>query len=254
MRPIQVPTHPGPDSRFAWLNYEGRWGQKEASFNNGPTGPSTKRAGRTVRLDERDPHHQPDPAGRLGARADRDQRLLRHGRRRHRFLNASQRTPWILWAFPAAPRAADRADRLAHPLAAGRHRASCGAPRAFGQIVVTAGRLYGRHWRAFAPIGLSAIPIVGGLTALSWLLTGGDTGRSLDDKAGVSGLHVALGEVHRRVGLPVASARRLGGRDRRRRPGRRERQTELRRRLPRHVAALPPRRRRPAAGDAGAAR
>ncbi|MEZ5115237.1 MAG: hypothetical protein R2737_03110 [Candidatus Nanopelagicales bacterium] len=27
---------------FAWLGFTGRWGQKEASFNNGPTGPNTK--------------------------------------------------------------------------------------------------------------------------------------------------------------------------------------------------------------------
>ena len=27
---------------FAWLDYTGRWGQKAPSFNNGPTGPSTK--------------------------------------------------------------------------------------------------------------------------------------------------------------------------------------------------------------------
>ena len=42
VHPIQVPTHPGPHGRFAWLTYEGRWGQWEKSFNNGPTGPQTK--------------------------------------------------------------------------------------------------------------------------------------------------------------------------------------------------------------------
>jgi hypothetical protein len=33
-----VPTE-GP---FAWLSYEGHWGQQEAAFNNGPTGPVSK--------------------------------------------------------------------------------------------------------------------------------------------------------------------------------------------------------------------
>ena len=36
---------PGVDSptdSYAWLRFGGRWGQKEAGFNNGPTGPSTK--------------------------------------------------------------------------------------------------------------------------------------------------------------------------------------------------------------------
>ena len=31
-----------PDDPFAWLSWEGRWGEKQPSFNNGPTGPVTK--------------------------------------------------------------------------------------------------------------------------------------------------------------------------------------------------------------------
>ncbi len=206
VRPILVPTRPGLRSRFAWLDYEGRWGQKEASFNNGPTGPSTKRSWtepfawmRGIRTTS-----PTLPIGSVlgptvtnafcGTVADVTS-----------FLNASQRTPWILWAFPAAI-------ALLIALIVWRTRwrpvdvGDLRAPRAFGQIVVAAGRLYGRHWRAFTPIGLSAIPIVGGLTALSWLLTGGEHGRNLDDKAGLSGLHVAVGEVLAGIGLPVASA------------------------------------------------
>ena len=34
----------GPDDPFAWLTFEGRWGQKAPSFNNGPQGPNTKAA------------------------------------------------------------------------------------------------------------------------------------------------------------------------------------------------------------------
>jgi hypothetical protein len=41
--PILVPTDvDAPTDQYAWLGFEGRWGQKEAGFNNGPTGPSTK--------------------------------------------------------------------------------------------------------------------------------------------------------------------------------------------------------------------
>jgi hypothetical protein len=32
-----------PDSAFTWLEFEGHWGQQAPSFNNGPTGPNTKR-------------------------------------------------------------------------------------------------------------------------------------------------------------------------------------------------------------------
>ena len=41
--PILVPTGvDAPTDSYAWLRFGGRWGQKEAGFNNGPTGPSTK--------------------------------------------------------------------------------------------------------------------------------------------------------------------------------------------------------------------
>jgi hypothetical protein len=32
----------GPDDPFAWLQFEGRWGEEQPTFNNGPTGPVTK--------------------------------------------------------------------------------------------------------------------------------------------------------------------------------------------------------------------
>ncbi|MBU6315716.1 MAG: hypothetical protein KGR47_04350 [Acidobacteria bacterium] len=32
----------GPDDPFAWLAWEGRWGEQQPAFNNGPTGPNTK--------------------------------------------------------------------------------------------------------------------------------------------------------------------------------------------------------------------
>ncbi len=38
-----VPANPASDPSFAWLAYEGHWGQQAPSFNNGPTGPNTKR-------------------------------------------------------------------------------------------------------------------------------------------------------------------------------------------------------------------
>ena len=40
---ILLPTVPGGrDDRFAWLAFDGRWGQREAGANNGPTGVNTK--------------------------------------------------------------------------------------------------------------------------------------------------------------------------------------------------------------------
>jgi hypothetical protein len=78
--------------------------------------------------------------------------------------------------------------------------------RAFGQLLFSSAGLYWRHWRTFALIGLTAIPIIGGFNALTWLLTG-DPGRSLDEEVGLSGLHVAaLGEILSGIGGPIASA------------------------------------------------
>jgi hypothetical protein len=40
--PILLPTTAPDTGPFAWLSYEGRWGQRESGYNNGPTGPATK--------------------------------------------------------------------------------------------------------------------------------------------------------------------------------------------------------------------
>src|SRR5262245_38985912 len=41
-RPVVVPTDPPRGSRFQWLTYEGHWGERQKSYNNGPTGANTK--------------------------------------------------------------------------------------------------------------------------------------------------------------------------------------------------------------------
>jgi hypothetical protein len=73
--------------------------------------------------------------------------------------------------------------------------------RAFGQLVRAARQLYGRHWRVLIPIGLTAIPIVGGVKALADLVAGD---RGVDSAKG--GLHLALADVLEYIGRPIASA------------------------------------------------
>jgi len=205
VHPIQVPTHPGPHSRFAWLTYEGRWGQWEKSFNNGPTGPQTKTRwlepmSWMEEIRSTSPHL---PAGSiLGPTVTKEFCGAVAGVTS--FINHTQDTPWVLPLIGLAVLAL-----LAFVVWRTRWRPlELGDPRrrrAFGQLLLASAGLYWRHWRAFAPIGLTAIPIVGGFNALTWLLTG-DPGRSLDDRIGVSGLHGALGEIVAGVGRPVASA------------------------------------------------
>jgi hypothetical protein len=205
VRPVLVPDRPSPAGRFRWLTFEGRWGQKEKGFNNGPTGPATKDRwlepltwmdgvrSTSPRLPAASVLGPTVTKAFCGAVADVTS-----------FLNHAQDRPWLLFAVPAAL-------LLALALVVWRTRwrpvdvDELRGRRAFGQLLASSARLYGRHWRAFAPIGLSAFPIVGGLTALSWLFTG-DTGRRLDTSAGVDGLHVAIGELVAGIGQPVAGA------------------------------------------------
>ncbi|HEX5094869.1 MAG TPA: hypothetical protein VFX21_02595, partial [Acidimicrobiia bacterium] len=44
---IRLPHDAPTSGQFAWLSYEGHWGQQEPFFNDGPTGPATK-----IRWDE----------------------------------------------------------------------------------------------------------------------------------------------------------------------------------------------------------
>ncbi len=41
-RAVLLPDQPSTSGPYAWLSYTGHWGQREASFNDGPTGPVTK--------------------------------------------------------------------------------------------------------------------------------------------------------------------------------------------------------------------
>ena len=46
-RPVLLPDTIPRTGRFAWLDYDGHWGQREAGFNDGPQGPNTKKVWQT---------------------------------------------------------------------------------------------------------------------------------------------------------------------------------------------------------------
>jgi len=205
VQPIQVPTNPGPNSRFSWLTYEGRWGEWEKSFNNGPTGPNTKDRwlAPMTWMEEIRSTSPRLPAGSV-AGPTVTKAFCGTVAEVTSFLNHTQDSPWILVLVPILL-------LLLFGLIAWRTRwlpldlDNLRRTRAFGQLLFSSAGLYFRHWRVFALIGLTAIPIVGGFNALTWLLTG-DPGRRLDEEAGLNGLHVALGEVLSGIGGPIASA------------------------------------------------
>ncbi len=205
VEPIQIPTDPGPRSRFAWLAYEGRWGEWEESFNNGPTGPATKDrwlAPMTWMEEIRSTSPRLPAGSALGPTVTKA--FCGTVAEVTSFLNHTQDSKLILVAVLVCL-------LLLAGLIAWRTRwrpldlANLRRDRAFGQLLFSSAGLYYRHWRTFALIGLTAIPIVGGFNALTWLLTG-DPGRRLDEEVGREGLHVALGEVLSGIGGPIASA------------------------------------------------
>jgi hypothetical protein len=201
VRPLLVPTTPSADGHFKWLTFTGRWGQKEAGYNNGPTGPNTKAQ-----------WHEP-VTWMAGVRSTSPQ--LPGG-----FVLG----PSVTGAFCGAVAALSALSNLAAETTAGaiaviaalvllltlpalltRWRPVELMPlrrrRAFGQLIRAARQLYGRHWRILVPIGLSSIPILGAVKGLEWLaleLTG-------DGEFG-NGVSNTIGSVAEPVGFAVVGA------------------------------------------------
>lgn len=201
VKPILIPDEPTTTGRFKWLTYDGHWGQLEKGFNNGPTGPLTKT-------------QWEEPFTWMEAQRSTSPRLP----------GGSVVGPQVTRAFCGA--VASVSDLI--NLEAKSHIAAVitivglialvilfvgvtkwrpvdlerlRARRAFGQLVRAARQLYGRHWLVLVPIGLTAIPIVGGVNALAGLLAGQ---RGVD--SGRSGLHLAIADLLEYIGRPIASA------------------------------------------------
>lgn len=199
--PVLLPEEASESGRFKWLSYEGRWGEREKGFNNGPTGPTTKTVWR-------------EPFAWMAAQRSTSPRLP----------GGSIVGPQVTGAFCGA--VATVSDFIS--LEAKSHVAAVitlvvlialivlfvlvtkwrpvdleqlRRRRAFGQLVRAARQLYGRHWLVLVPIGLTAIPIVGGINALAGLLAGE---RGVD--GGKSGLHLAGADLLEYFGRPIGSA------------------------------------------------
>ncbi len=187
---------------FAWLSYEGQWGQKEKLFNNGPTGP-------------RDKTQWTEPFSWMGAQRASSLRMP----------GGAVVGPQVAGAFCGTIAYASsvfNTDARSRPLAIAtvllplivlvllfgvtRWRpvdlAELRATRAFGQLIRAARQLYGRHWRVLVPIALAAIPIVGGTNLITEIL-GGETSITIGSGTSVLG---TIGDVVALLGRPVASA------------------------------------------------
>ncbi len=200
LRPVLLPETAPPTGEFSWLTYDGRWGEREKGFNNGPTGPQTK-------------HQWREPFAWMEAQRSTSPRLP----------GGSIVGPQVTGAFCGAVATAselinlDIKSHLAAVLTivvllalvllfafATRwwpvELEQLRRRRALGQIVRAARQFYGRYWRAVLPIGLTAIPVVGGVNLLAQALS------SDHDVGNRAGLNLAFADLIEFLGRPVAAA------------------------------------------------
>jgi hypothetical protein len=202
-RPVLLPEAASEQGPFKWLSYDGRWGEKEKGFNNGPTGPATKTVWR-------------EPFAWMA-----DQRMTSP-----RLPGGSIAGPQITGAFcGAVAQVSDfinleaKSRSLAIATLAGLallialfvgltrwgpvDLTELRARRAFGQLVRAARQLYGRHWLVLVPVALAGLVIVGATNLLAALLAGG---HSVSDAAGRSGVNLALADLVESIARPIALA------------------------------------------------
>jgi hypothetical protein len=203
LRPVLLPESAPEQGAFQWLSYRGRWGEREKGYNNGPTGPVTKTVWR-------------EPFAWMAEQRSTSPRLpggsvvgptvtsvfcgavvavtdLTH------IATKSQATAYAIVAAALLVLLAFFGLTRWGPVDLERLRAR----RAFGQLLRTTRRLYGRYWTTLVPIGLIAFPIVGGVSLLAEAMA---RGRGVDDAAGRAGVHLAFADLAETFGRPIAEA------------------------------------------------
>jgi hypothetical protein len=213
LRPVvgTIPSDPAAAQRaYPWIAFEGRWGELQPAFFNGPTGPNLKRQWTEPvewSLDWRDRSYAIPTGGVLGTGAtDFFCSAVAAG---SRALISLLRNPTVtllvlavllvvvVWAVtrtrwrPAAPL------RLARR-------------RTWGQILATAGRMYVSRWRLFVGIGLVLIPLTLVTSLVQVLLLGGFAAAGVETTGeGAGGLvltAIAIGTVIALVGFGLVQA------------------------------------------------
>lgn len=195
--PVLLPDEPTDQGRFAWLSFDGRWGQKEKAFNNGPTGPQTKdQWTRPFTWMEQQRRTSPRMPG--GGLVGPDAVVAFCGVMETvtGVMNLQQADPWVAYFLIAA---FVLIVYLVFGYSTWRPVDSVNleAKRAYGQIVASSLRLYRQHFAPFAVLGAIAIPIVGGTQAL---------GGWLNDSSGGDGLRQLLADFVLNTGRPIALA------------------------------------------------
>ncbi|MGK2955760.1 MAG: hypothetical protein ACSLFI_08845 [Solirubrobacterales bacterium] len=170
---ILLPDHATDRGKFKWLSYEGRWGQKLPSFNNGPTGPQTKTQWDkpfSWMAEQRNTSPRLPGGGLVGPSATGA--FCGVIANVTGLMNLEQGNPIAAFSIVGALLIG-----LILLLGVTKWRPNLLDPikarRSFGQIMRTAFSLYRRHWKVLVPLGLIALPIVGGIQLITDYL--GDT-------------------------------------------------------------------------------
>jgi hypothetical protein len=203
VHPVAIPTFPTTGGRFKWLTYFGHWGEKEAGFNNGPTGPLTKKQWlEPFTWMEKQRSTSPRVPGGSFAGPAVSGAFCGAVSTVSDVINLESRSRPAAIAMIAIP-------ALLLILFVGVTRwgpvdlTELRQRRAFGQIVRAARQLYGRHWRTMVPVGLSALVLVGAVRGLAALIAGQ---RGVDSATGRAGAHLALADSIESLGQPIAGA------------------------------------------------
>ena len=166
-----IPSDPAAaEAAFPWISFEGRWGELQAAFFNGPTGPNMKdQWTHPIEWSQhwRDQGYAVPAAGVFGTGATD---LFCGGvAKGSKALVLLLRNPTMTILVLAALLAlivfaAVRATWLpVAPLRLARRRS-------WGQIISASAVMYAHRWRLFLGIGLVLIPIALAITVLQWLL------------------------------------------------------------------------------------
>jgi hypothetical protein len=203
LRPVLIPDEASKTGKFKWLSYEGQWGEREKSYNNGPTGPATKTVWRkpfSWMAEQRTTSPRlpggsiagPQVTGAFCGAVAGVSNLIN--------LNAQSQAASIAILVLLA---------IVVALFVGLTRwgpvdlEHLRARRSFGQLIRTARRLYGRHWTVLVPVAAVALVIIGGTNLLADLLAAGNPAT---DVAGRSDLRAGLLDLVQTLGRPIASA------------------------------------------------
>ena len=176
LRPAVATIPSDPDAAaaaFPWIEFEGRWGELQRAFFNGPTGPNLKGQW-TEPISWSDDWRERSyavPTGGLFGTGATDlfcSGVERGSRALILFLQDPALVALVLAAIAALVAFVTiRATWTpVAPLRLGRRRS-------WGQILSASGSMYVRHARVFLGIGLLLIPIVLVITFLQWLVLEG---------------------------------------------------------------------------------